>query len=91
MSKSFYGDKRFFPLGCQFEEARGRSPESFWLSGLLSQQRWYSYLHADATSCVVSIRISVEFDGTDRAGYPCVYEGVVPFLFVVRYANKFES
>lgn len=96
MSKSFYGDKRFFPLGCQIEEARGRSPESFWLSGLLSQERrWYSYLDA-ATSCVVSIRISVEFDGTDGEKRAYVYWGVVivPFLFfclfVVRYANKFN-
>lgn len=80
MSKSFYSDKRFFSLRCQFEEARGRSLESFWLSGLLSQQRWYSYLDADATSCVVSIRISVEFDGTGRAGLACVYEGVVYFF-----------
>lgn len=91
MSKSFYGDKRFFPLQCQFEEAGGRSPESFWLSGLLSQERWYSYLASDATSCVVSIRISVEFDRKSSAGHACVYEGVVPFLFVVRYTNKFKS
>lgn len=61
MSKSFYGDKRFFPLECQIGEARGRSPESFWLSGLLSQERrwlvfrtWMLLRHASYQSELVS-------------------------------------
>lgn len=37
---------------------------------------------ADATSCVVSIRISVEFDGPNGAEYACVYEGVVSFCLM---------